>query len=663
MGTQLGALAWLLVFALSIKLTIAGPADPPSFFRQSAESARKSKPNVLLLRAPSVDQDHASFQQHFQRAATLRRRVLFRRQDSSTDRPSQSSTNPNDKIQSLGLLSGAYDVPLNLSSDPTQLVFVQLDTGSSDLWITSSDCTTRQCENDRVLKFDPLRSSSLQKIEVDAGARLNLTASSFGGNATNSTSGSLSGDGFERRQSSSEGEKAEIPFSIYYDDTTFASGIVVADNISISDLSVPQQVFALINATNVTLGTQGISGVLGLGFPRGSVVSRSLLGYEAQIGSGVKTLPLMTSLLQTSGESYPLFGLYLTRTSGRATFGAVDPFILPTAQERGWVEWYDVYPFPSGDTALPANDTLNIDAQALGPYVQWVLPLRAAGIGGVPATLTRTYQQVAESPLALIDSGSSSIIGPPADVESIFAQIRNSRHVGGGRFVVPCDTTDRMYFSFGGSNLTLLPTDYIIGPDVQQPYLCFAWPAAAQPDATGVGWILGTPFLRAVYTVFSIGINDKEPPKIGFYPLRQPADTTQSSVVFAPQPTAELSSFLAQATSINSVLPNSLVSLQPASSVAYFFGNATATPSVGVTPTIVGAPSTYSAALPAGTGATTGGLPVIASSSKPLPVPSNPAATGGGHGANRAVSQREGHSMWMLTVLTVLVVVVLAIFV
>ncbi|CDS00470.1 related to MKC7-aspartyl protease of the periplasmic space [Sporisorium scitamineum] len=634
-----GALVWLLFVSIHAKLSIASPSDPPSFFHEPPGKAHN--PAVLPLRAPSHllnnVQDHASLQRHLQQAATARKRTLFPRQDAqlSNDQPSTSSAN--DKLQSIGFLSGAYDVPLNLSSNPPQLVFVQLDTGSSDLWITSSNCTTPQCQNNRVLKFDPSKSTSFEAIHVDAGARLNLTASSFGGDSTNAAS--VAQDGFARRQS--DNGKAEVAFSIFYDDTTSASGVVVADKIGISDLSVAKQAFALINATNVTLGEQGISGVLGLGFPRGSVVSRSLLGYQDQIGSQVKTLPLMTSLLQTSGESYPLFGLYLTRTGGRATFGAVDPYILPTTQDRSLVEWYDVYPFPSGDTALPPNDTLNIDAQALGPYVQWVLPLTAAGVGGVPATLTPMYRQVSQT-LALIDSGSSSMIGPPGDVESIFAKIRNSRHVGGGRFVVPCDTTDRMYFSFGGVNLTLLPTDYIIGPDAQQPYLCFAWPAAAQPDATGVSWILGTPFLRAVYTLFSIGINNKEPPKIGFYPLRQPANASQSSIVFAPQPTAQLSSFLAaQATTINSVLPNSLVSLTPASSVPYFFANATVTPRLGWAPTRVGAPSTYGAMLGAGRASE---VPVIASSSRPLPVPSNPATGAGGVG-NGAAS--GGVWMWM----------------
>lgn len=618
-------LACLVLAATTIHpLTAAGASSPPSYLHLAAQS-----PAVVDLRAPS----HLNSLSPLDRQLQLQHSTNLRRRQSTSS--TNSTDNPNDKLSTLGLLSGAYDLPLNLSSSPSQLVFVQLDTGSSDLWITSSSCNSAQCQKGDVLKFDPSRSSTFQTIEVQGAGDLNLTASSFGNNGTTNAGNST----MQRRQS---GAKEQVAFSITYSDTTSASGILAADTASLFNTSVTGQAFALINSTNVTLSSQGISGVLGLGFPRGSTISRSLVGYQDQLGS-VSTLPLMTNLLQSSNESYPLFGLYLTTTGGRATFGAVDPQILPSEEARSQVEWFDVTPFPSGDTSLPSNSTLNIDGPALGAYVQWVLPLTSAGVGGSPATLTPTYSQVGQYPLALIDSGSSSILGPAQDVASIFSKILNSRHVGGGRFVVPCDTTSRMYFSFGGRNLTLLPEDYIIGPDAQQPYLCFAWPAAAAPDATGVDWILGTPFLRTVYSLFSIGIDYKEPPKVGFYPLRQQANATASSVVFQPEPTASLSSWLSQATSINSVLPNSLVSLEGGSTAAYFFGNATTTESRGAVPTRVGAPSTYSAALPTrAAGRVQGQLPAVASSSSPLPAPKNPAATGSGGASNAGSSLKVG---------------------
>lgn len=587
----------------------------------------------------------AVLQEHLQSHAVARQRSLVSRQSGNL---TQSSTNPEDKIQSLAYLSGAYTAPLNLSSNPTQLVYVQLDTGSADLWITSTNCHTAECNRKGLLKFDPAQSKTLTQIQVAAGSSLNVTSSSIAGNATDGSS--LPADagnvGIAKRQSG-DGNKEDVPFYIFYSDTTSASGTLAAENMSISDLDVAQQAFALINATNVTLSAQGISGVLGLGFPRGSVISRSLVGYQDQLAD-VKTLPFMTSLLQGSNESYPLFGLYLTTEGGRATFGAVDPLVLPTDADRELVEWYDVYPFPAGNTALPSNSSHNVDGEALGPYVQWVLPLTAAGVAGESASLTTTYRQVGTDPLALLDSGTAAILGPAADVESIFSQITNSRYVGGGRFVIPCATTSRMYFSFGGRNITLLPSDYIIGPDLEQPDLCFAWPSASPSDATGVDWVLGTPFLRATYSLFSIGINDKEAPKIGLYPLRQPANATASSVVFAPEPTQNLSSFLAQATKYNSVLPNSLVSLEASSTPAYVFQNATTTASRGVLPTRVGAPSTYSAILPTGlVGQAVGRLPVIASSSTPIPLPSNPAEDGSGAGGGGGGGAHNAATKWM----------------
>ncbi len=331
-------LALVLLLVAGISLSTAQLAAPPPWFH-SLPSAGES---AIELRAPahlsSRSLDAQAQQRHFQSHA-LRRRAV---QDA------------NDTMQSLGLLSGAYDIPLNVSSPP-QLVFVQLDTGSSDLWITSSRCISKQCKENGVLTLDVDKSTSFRTIQVDAAAALNLTASSFGDNATQTSTNS---------STISKRADTDVAFSIFYDDDTAAKGVLGADEVRMAGLRVERQAFALIDETNVTLGAQGISGVLGLGFPRGSTIARSLVGYQDQIGD-VSTLPLATSLLRTN-VSYPMFGLYLTPTGGRATFGAADPIVLPTAQDRSLVQWHDVVPFPSGDTSLPANATLNVDALLSG---------------------------------------------------------------------------------------------------------------------------------------------------------------------------------------------------------------------------------------------------------------------------------------------------------
>lgn len=404
---------------------------------------------------------------------------------------------------------------------------------------------------------------------------------------------------------------------------------------------------------------QGISGVFGLGFPRGSVISRSLLQYPdhydgqsalhkleqlhtsdllyspsfAHIDPFLSDAPLLSSLVESSNLSYPMFSLVLNETGGLFTWGAVAPEILPTDTERGLVEWHNVVPFPSGNSSAAANDTSNLDATALGSYVYWALRLTGAGVNGSASTLTPTYSQVGNRPLALIDSGTSAIFGPPSDVESLFSKIQDSRHVGNGQWVVPCDTKVKMYFSFGSArNLTLRPEEYIIGPAAAPSNLCYAWPAASQGGSDGIDWIFGLPFLRTVYSIFSYGIDTKEPPKIGFYPLQQQANTTNSTIIFAPEPAESLSSFLAQATTVNSVLPNSLVSVPtPSTTSPYVFANATYTPSIGLVPTAVGANSTYSAMISAQNGITA--LPALANNTTPLPVPTNPASEKAADGA------------------------------
>ena len=71
-------------------------------------------------------------------------------------------------------------------------------------------------------------------------------------------------------------------------------------------------------------------------------------------------------------------------------------------------------------------------------------------------------------------------------------------------------------------NYTLRPTDYFIGRVSENSDLCLTWPVALPPDSDGVDWqmgnffiflvidrstlifsnVLGTPFLRTVYSIF-----------------------------------------------------------------------------------------------------------------------------------------------------------------
>lgn len=619
-----------------VHATVGKPSEPPSYFGENNKRA-----NRVPLTAPHhndiSNEDHITFMQ--KRYAANEHNVKRAAQDSVSNSNS-SATNANDKAQMIGYLGYAYYAPLNVSKTNPQSLFVQLDTGSADLWIVSSSCQSQQCQTDTVLKFDESKSDSFHRVQINqtsTAGQKNVTVSAQGAQATGALSSSSSGIGDSNNnqkrkvslpkilavQQSDTG--SEVPFDVIYDDNTAATGSLATDQVMLANLASSDQMFGLVNSTNVTLQTQGISGVLGMGFPRGSAIARSLIGQNVNRS----TSPVLTHILSNNSNSYPLFTLLLNQTGGVLTLGAADPEILTNEEERGQVEWHDVVPFPSGNTARPANASVNTDAEALGSYLYWALRLSAIGFNGKNVNITPTYKEVGKTSLALIDSGAPGIVGPPGQVDALFGQIDGARHVGSGRYVVPCTTQQSMFFSFGGRNYTLLPTDYMIGRATGNPYLCLAWPAASEASPDGVDWVLGQPFLRSQYSLYSLGIPNREAPKIGLYPLRSSADSTNPTEVFQSQPTANISAYLSMQTPIATTLPNSLVPLSTVfTTPQYVFGNATSTPSIGLLPTAIASNagngrSSFSPILTATTDDSE--LPVLSNPFSNLPVPSNPA--------------------------------------
>ncbi|KEP51138.1 aspartyl protease [Rhizoctonia solani 123E] len=333
---------------------------------------------------------------------------------------------------------------------------LSLDTGSADTWVVASSCHTSECKGLPAYP-DHLVSPTFTSINNNQAA-----------------------------------------FRIGFADGTRAAGFAASEKMSIGGFNLTSQVFGLVNDTNVTLavGDHEASGILGLGFPRLSQIGKSVQG----------AVPPVARLAQQGLLTYPIFGLSLRKNdTGTLSLGAIDADVV---KNQTLISWHDVAPFPT----LP-NDNSSI-------YLQWAIHLSAVAINGVNVTLNSTYHVITgPQPLALFDLGANGIYGPAADVAELFSQIPASRLVGDGQYAVPCDTTLRMSFTFGSRNYTIQPHDYIFARVLDPPNMCLAWPRATAPSDDGIDWQLGTPFLRTVYSIFSYGIDTKEPPKIGLYPL------------------------------------------------------------------------------------------------------------------------------------------------
>ncbi|KAH9481352.1 Aspartic protease [Psilocybe cubensis] len=366
---------------------------------------------------------------------------------------------------------------------------VDLDTGSADLWLASSACETITCKN---IPLYPLNHRSPSFVELNAN---------------------------------------ETVFKASYADTTFASGFVARETIGLSNsnLTIANQVFGVVTDSNVSL-TDQTTGIMGLGFPRLSSISTA-----ANASSFFATLAARGVL------EYPLFALSLTRNaSGTLTFGAIDSSVVTNATNIGWNK---VAQFP------PFGAESNVSS-----YLQWAIPITGIAVNGTQFTPTSTYANIGLTrSLALFDIGSPGIYGPYQDVSRIFTMIDGARLVdaSNGQWALPCDTTVPMSFTFGQRNYSISPTDYIIGPASGNPNLCLSWPLALPPSSDGIDWQFGSAFLRTVYSIFNFGINGKEPPLIGLYPLQNSTNITET----------QLASFLsANSATVTTTLPNFILS-------------------------------------------------------------------------------------------------------
>ncbi|KAJ7170652.1 acid protease [Mycena crocata] len=355
----------------------------------------------------------------------------------------------------------------------------------------------------------------------------------------------------------------ETVFKARYADGTAATGFVARESVKLANVTVPGQVFAIVTDCNLTM-VDDVSGIMGLGFPRLSSIS----------GSVTNSTPFFPSLAQQGLLDYPLFGLSLTNdASGSLTLGAIDSTIVTNFSKIGWHKVVEFSPLASESNT--------------SSYLHWATPLSAFAVNGKRTSPIPTYPNItANSSFALFDIGTSGIYGPYQDVERLFDQIDGARLVDQGQWAIPCDTVVPMSFTFGQHNYTLEPTDYLIGPASGNPKVCLSWPRALSPSPDGIDWQFGGPFLRTVYSIFSYGINSKEAPIIGFYPLN---NATQISI-----DATAVAAFLASVSAtVATTLPNSLLSTPSFPTPSYGFNSSIQASTGGIVLSAL-ATSTYS---------------------------------------------------------------------
>ncbi|KJA24015.1 hypothetical protein HYPSUDRAFT_65826 [Hypholoma sublateritium FD-334 SS-4] len=373
-----------------------------------------------------------------------------------------------------------YTVPVELGG---KVFHVNLDTGSSDLWLVSDKCHTNACRGASVARY-PTSFFRTTSMDVEM----------------------LYGD-------SKSG--------------TFASGTVGLDTASIAGIALPRHPFALIEDTNNLLVQFGASGIFGLSFPAASTVQAALLGTEEgsdiDVDDYVHSIesngPLLSRMTEAKVLDIPTFSISLERhTNGLDGKGLLTIGNLPEGIDNSSLTWVPVRLYPGKDGGMGTFS-------AAPEEVRWEIEIDGVFLEGqrLPESTTPANGVDSERVSALIDTGNSLLRGPEDVVVKILQTLspRFDPNVAGSVPSVPCGMAPALSFQIGGQMFPIDPRDFVSQLDPEDAVACQA-DNLVPTDPPSYGnlfrWSLGTPFFRSNLVVFHYGNlthPSVDPPRIG----------------------------------------------------------------------------------------------------------------------------------------------------
>ncbi|KAJ5673902.1 Aspartic-type endopeptidase ctsD [Penicillium macrosclerotiorum] len=259
-------------------------------------------------------------------------------------------------------------------------------------------------------------------------------------------------------------------FSVGYGNGT-VRGKLGQDTFAFADLNVNFWFGTTTNASS-DFSSYPFDGILGLG----------------RSGTGGWTIPSFMDVVNTTGLlSSNIIGFSLSRAEDNAKDGEVNFGTIDTSKFDGNISY----------------TTTDADV--------WSIPLDDAYVNGQAAGFSDKS--------AIIDTGTTYIMIPPADATSLFSLIPNSTQ-SGTNYIIPCNSTATLELSFSGVKYSISPDDYI---GAESNGSCLSTIVAHQYSGNNT-WLLGDVFLKNVYSVF-----DFDNGQVGFAARKTISSTTTTT--------------------------------------------------------------------------------------------------------------------------------------
>ncbi|KAH8100357.1 aspartic peptidase domain-containing protein, partial [Cristinia sonorae] len=262
-------------------------------------------------------------------------------------------------------------------------------------------------------------------------------------------------------------------FKLEYQDGSTVSGKQYSDTVSAGGLTATGQALGAASTYSDSLATQRFTpdGLLGMGY---------------QVISQYNSPPFFQTLVAQKKTTKPMFAFKLATTGSELYLGGVNP---------------DLY--TGSFTYVPVTAKAYWQVKMDSVTVINTGPKR-------PTPLPRIE--------AIIDTGTTLIIGDAKNVKSFYAQIPGAKDaaktVAPGYYTVPCDAVPTVQLTFGRKAFEIPPVAFNLGRVDGASEDCVA--GIVSSGTSQSFWIVGDVFLRGVYTSFDLGAN-----RVGFAELKQ----------------------------------------------------------------------------------------------------------------------------------------------
>ncbi|KAI6043077.1 aspartic peptidase domain-containing protein [Pisolithus marmoratus] len=282
-------------------------------------------------------------------------------------------------------------------------------------------------------------------------------------------------------------------------------GTVGTETIELGSYQIVSQTFALANqTTGLDLAGMGNSGILGLAFP-------SIAAIQPTLGTTV-----LENVFDHLSDEHRLFAYTLgrnnvetgTSSDSSVTIGTLDSSIVNDSNQLSF--------FPVFRTSH-------------SPYDFWKLPIQSITINSLSLPLSRSLVPGAISPIGVLDTGTTFILGPAVDVEAFWNTVNVGNSVrfnkDSQRWEVRCDRAVDVRVKLGEEGnaleIPLHPEDVNVSWDSVDGDSWCTGGLQANDGVNSGDWILGDSFLRNAYVVHQAASSTR-PALIGLLNMTDP---------------------------------------------------------------------------------------------------------------------------------------------